>query len=318
MSKRYEIKVDMSDIRLDLFLSTKLPDFSRTAIQHSIKSDLVTVNDKIAKTSTKLSIGDIIEYEIKKKEISNEIIPQDIDLNIIFEDESIVVINKPSGLIVHPGSGNRDNTLVNGLVYHYKKLSGTNDLRPGIIHRLDKDTSGIIVVAKTDKAHAHIANQFANRTVKKTYYALAWGKLDDKGVIEGLITRDSFNRTKFKMSENKGKTSKTIYSVERYFEPISLVKLKPETGRTHQIRVHLNSIGHPIFSDDDYSGGKKRIKSYHVKYVKILKRLFKLINRVALHAQAIEFNHPETNKRVSFSCEMPDDFNKVLELLENE
>jgi len=318
MSERYKIEVDISNLRLDLFLSDKLPDFSRTVIQNSIKSNLVTVNDKIAKTSTKLNVGDIVEYEIKKKEVNDEIIPQEIELDIIFEDKSIIVINKPSGLVVHPGSGNRDNTLVNGLAYHYNKLSKVNDLRPGIIHRLDKDTSGVIVVAKTDKAHIHIADQFANRTVQKTYYALAWGRLDDKGVVEGLITRDNFNRTKFKMSKNKGKTSKTYYSLEKYFEPISLVKLKPKTGRTHQIRVHLNSLGHPIFSDDDYSGGKKRIKSYHVKYVKILKRLFKLMNRVALHAHSISFNHPETNEKVSFLAPLPDDFNKVLEMLENE
>ena len=318
MSKRYKVEVDMSNVRLDLFLSSKLPDFSRTAIQYSIKSNLVTVNDKIAKTSTKLNIGDVIQYEIKSKEINNEIIPQNINLDIIFEDKSIIVINKPSGLIVRPGSGNRDNTLVNGLAYHYKKLSKVNNLRPGIIHRLDKDTSGVMVVAKTDSAHIKISEQFANRSVKKIYHALVWGKIQDRGIIEGFITRNNFDRTKFKMSDSKGKSSKTTYRLENYFEPISLVELQPKTGRTHQIRVHLNSIGHPIFSDDAYSGGKKRIKSYHVKYMQRLKRLFKLMERVALHASTIEFTHPENNEKVSFSVPFPDDFKSVLGLLENE
>ena len=191
-------------------------------------------------------------------------------------------------------------------------------MRPGIVHRLDKHTSGVIVVAKTDSAHIKISKQFSSRSVKKIYYALVWGKIKNKGIIKGLIVRDNFNRTKFKMSNSKGKPSKTTYYLENYFEPISLVKLKPETGRTHQIRVHLNSIGHPIFSDDEYSGGKKRIMSYHVKYVHTLKRLFKLIDRVALHAEKIEFRHPENNKKVSFSASFPDDFNKALELLKNE
>jgi len=318
MEKKHRFEVDESSIRLDLFLSNKLPDFSRTSIQNSIKSSLVKVNGLISKASMKLSSGDIVECEIKKKTSNITITPQNIPLDILFEDKSIIVINKPSGLVVHPGSGNKDNTLVNGLIYHYKKLSKINNLRPGIIHRLDKDTSGVIVIAKTDKAHVSISEQFANRSVKKTYYALAWGKVKDKGVIKGLIDRDSFNRTKFKMSPHKGRTSKTLYSLENYFEPISLVKLHPETGRTHQIRVHLNSIGHPIFSDSQYSGGAKRIKSYHVKYMRTLKRLFKLMNRVALHAQKINFNHPETSENISFTAPFPDDFNKVLELLKNE
>ena len=318
MQKKYKFDVDVSDVRLDLFLSNKLSDFSRTSIQYSIKSNLVTVNNNTAKASTKLNRGDIVECEIKVKDINKEIIPQNIPLDIIFEDDSIIVINKPAGLIVHPGNGNKDNTLANALVYHNNKLSTVDNLRPGIVHRLDKHTSGVIVIAKTNSAHIKISEQFSSRSIKKTYYALAWGRIKDKGIIEGLIIRDNFNRTKFKMSNNRGKSSKTTYSLENYFEPISLVKLKPETGRTHQIRVHLSSIGHPIFSDNEYSGGKKRIKSYHVKYIHILKRLFKLIDRVALHAEKIEFTHPKNNQRVSFSAPFPEDFNRALELFKNE
>ena len=271
MDEKYKFKVNISGLRLDSFLAEKLKDVSRTAIQHSIKKKLVTVNGQNVKASAKLSVDDFVECQIQQKEISDNIIPQNIELDILFEDSHIIVVNKPSGLIVHPGNGNKDGTLVNGLVYHYKQLSGGNNLRPGIIHRLDKDTSGVIVIAKNDTAHSKISEQFLNRQVKKTYYALAWGRIDDNGIIEGFIARDNFNRTTFKMSDNKWRFSKTEYFLENYLEPISLVKLNPETGRTHQIRVHLKSIGHPIFSDNQYSGGKKKIKSYHVKYIQLLK-----------------------------------------------
>ena len=318
MNEKVRFTVDVSDIRLDLFLSKKLPLFSRTIIQYSIKSKTVAVNGQSAKSSTKLNIGDIIDFEIIHKEVDEDISPQDIPLDIIYEDVDIIVINKPAGLVVHPGHGNKDNTLANGLIFHFDSLSGLNNIRPGIVHRLDKDTSGVIIIAKNDKSHANISEQFANREVQKTYYALAWGQTENEGLVEGLIARDNFNRTKFKMSNTKGKSSKTEYVLEHYFAPISLLKLKPETGRTHQIRVHLSSIGHPIFADDQYSGGKKRIKSYHIKHIQILKRLFKLINRVALHAYKIEFRHPTTHSQLSFSAPFPDDFDKALELLKSE
>ena len=315
--KKYKFDADVSGIRLDVFLVSKLPDFSRTLIQHSIKSNLVTINSKLAKRAAKINIGDIVECIIKNKEINNTIIPQDIPLDILFEDNHIIVINKTAGLVVHPGNGHKDGTLANALAYHCKQLSDLSELRPGIIHRLDKDTSGIMIVAKTNNAHTRIADQFSSKKIIKTYYALAWGKLDSHGVVEGFISRDNFNRTKFKMSNRIGKSSKTKYTVEKYFEPISVVKLEPLTGRTHQLRVHLNSIGHPIFSDNQYSGGKNRIKSYHVKYISILKRLFKCIDRVALHAESIEFIHPSTNKLISFSAPFPEDFRNAMELLEN-
>jgi len=318
MQKKYKFVVDTSDIRVDLFLANKLPNFSRTTIQNSIKSNLVMVNNQLAKTSTKVNFGDIINGEIKEKQVNQSIVPQNIPLDILFEDDEIIVINKSSGLVVHPGNGNKDGTLVNSLAYHFKELSNTNNLRPGIIHRLDKETSGVIVVAKTNKAHAKVSNQFLNKEVKKIYFALVWGEINKKGFIDGFINRDNNNRTKYKVSLENGKISKTKYYSEGYFPPLSLVRIKPETGRTHQIRVHLSSIGHPIFSDVDYSGGKKRIKSYHVKYTNILKRLFKCINRVALHAKTIEFKHPKNDKVVSFSAPIPNDFKEALKILSYE
>ncbi len=316
--KKYKFNVDIENIRLDKFLAEKLSNLSRTSIQYSIKSNLVTINNKPAKASIKINIGDVVECIFENKQKNNTILPQDIPLDILFEDNHIIVINKPAGLVVHPGNGNKDGTLANALAYHYRELSDISELRPGIIHRLDKDTSGVIIVAKTNNAHIKIANQFSNKEIKKTYYALVWGKIPDEGVVEGLIKRDNFNRTRFKMSDRTGKLSKTKYSVEKYFEPISIVKLKPETGRTHQLRVHLSSIGHPIFSDDQYSGGKSRTKSYHVKYTGILKRLFKCIDRVALHAESIEFTHPFNKKKVSFSASFPKDFTKAIKLLESQ
>jgi len=316
--KKYKFNVDVENIRLDKFLAEKLSDFSRTSIQYSIKSNLVTINNKPVKASVKINIGDVIECAFENKQKNDTILPQDIPLDILFEDDHIIVINKPSGLVVHPGNGNKDGTLANALAYHYSRLSDISESRPGIIHRLDKDTSGVMIVAKTNNAHIKISNQFSNKEIKKIYYALAWGSIPDKGIIEGLIKRDSFNRTKFKMSDRSGKSSKTKYSVEKYFEPISIVKLEPETGRTHQLRVHLSSIGHPIFSDNQYSGGKSRTKSYHVKYTSILKRLFKCIDRVALHAESIEFIHPFNKKKVSFSASFPEDFLKAMRLLESQ
>ena len=196
MSEEYRFEVDVSDVRVDLFLSEKLPSFSRSAIQRSIKSNFIKVNGLNIKSSTKLSVGDVIDCKIKSREIKDDILPQNIPINIIYEDSDVIVINKPAGLVVHPGHGNKDSTLANALVFHFSKLSKTNDSRPGIVHRLDKDTSGVIVIAKNDSSHANIAAQFANRQIEKTYYALAWGEMSDKGVIEGLIDRDNFNRTK--------------------------------------------------------------------------------------------------------------------------
>ena len=318
MKKKYKFEVDLSDIRLDLFLVKKLADFSRSTIQHSIKSNLVKVNSELAKASTRVHLGDFVDCSIEEKVVNDSVAPQNIPLNIIFEDSEILVIDKPAGLVVHPGNGNKDGTIANALAYYCNELSSVEGLRPGIIHRLDKNTSGVMIIAKNNHSHINISNQFLDRKVKKTYYALAWGRMKKEGVIKGFITRDNFNRTKFKMSNTIGKSSKTKYYLESYFGPISLIKLIPETGRTHQLRVHLNSIGHPIFSDQDYSGGKKRIKSYHVKYTNILKKLFKCIDRVALHAGEIEFLHPKSNDRISFTSPFPDDFKNALGLLKNE
>ena len=234
---------------------------------------------------------------------------------ILYEDNSLAVINKPVGLVVHPGSGNRSGTLLNGLVYHFKQLSRTGSHRPGIVHRLDKDTSGIIVIAKNDKIHDALSQQFNLRTVKKEYLALAWGKLDKQGVIEGNINRHPKNRQLFTIVDNVGRDSFTQYKLDEYLAPLSLVKLYPKTGRTHQLRVHLKSIGHPIFCDASYGGGAKYAKSFHIRYTQLINRLFKVINRVALHAHMITICHPDTHEKMTFEAPLPQDLQNALEIL---
>ena len=245
------------------------------------------------------------------------LLPENIPLEILYEDNDLAVINKEAGMGVHPGSGNHSGTLANALIYHFKSLSDINNNRPGIVHRLDKETSGLIIIAKSDKSHLHLAKQFSDRTVKKKYKAIVWGKMPEKGKIEGLIGRHPGNRKSFKMVKNLGRHSLTNFITEDYIAPFSYVSLYPSTGRTHQIRVHLNSIGHPILLDSMYGGGKKMSKSFHVKYNKTFKRLFNVINRVSLHAEEIEFLHPTNLKSIQFKAPLPADISKSLELLRN-
>ncbi len=301
-------------MRLDNFLTSKLPRHSRSKIQFYIKNADITVNEKVSKPSLLLKGGEIIDCTFKTINPST-LEAQEVPFSILYEDDDIAVVNKPAGLVVHPGNGNPDHTLVNGLLYHFKKLSAVSPARPGIIHRLDKDTSGVMVVAKTDHAHNHISQQFAKRTVRKIYKALVWGQLDQEGEISGLLDRDPQNRIIFQLNASKGRNSITHYSRDEYYAPFSLVTLKPHTGRTHQLRVHLKHIGHPILGDKLYSGGRSLIKSYHQKFTPVIKAVFKKMDRLALHAQSLEFDHPETGERMCWTAPIPDEFGKVLKLL---
>ena len=226
--------------------------------------------------------------------------------------------NKPSGLVVHPGSGHLTGTLLNGLLHHFQQLSHTDSARPGIIHRLDKDTSGVMLIAKSDKIHELVSAQFKQRIVRKEYLALVWGNMDKKGKIQGNIERHPQNRQLFTMVENGGRDSLTDYELVESLPPLSWMKLCPRTGRTHQLRVHLKSIGHPIFCDDAYGGGAKNAKSFHVKYTQIINRLIKTINRVALHAQLLEITHPGTDEKIAFEAPLPQDLEYGLNILKNE
>ena len=315
ITEYYSFTVDQTQLRLDQYLADRLPDISRSKIKHYIKNGQVTINGVVVKPSLILKGKETIECCFKKENIEKTIKGEKIDLDIIYEDKYIAVINKPAGLVVHPGTGNYSGTLLNGLVYHFKKLSHPESHRPGLVHRLDKDTSGLIIIAKNDKVHESLSKQFSLRQVYKEYQALVWGKLDEKGVIKGNIDRHPKYRQQFTVVENGGRESLTEYELNEYYAPLSFIKLFPKTGRTHQLRVHLKSLGHPILSDEMYGGGIKYARSFHVKYTQIINRLFKVINRVALHSKSIQICHPDTKKTIKFDAPLPQDLKMALDIL---
>ena len=309
-----KIEVDKSGIRIDNYLTEKLENISRSKIKKLIIEQKILVNQKTIKPSFILSQGENIVCDLEV--INDDIIikPQKLKLDIIYEDDYYIAINKPAGMVVHPGNGNRDLTLVNGLLYYLNNSNFSDNIRPGIVHRLDKDTSGIIITAKSDEAHESLAELFQNRKVSKVYKAIVWGCPEDKGNIKNFIKRDSRNKTAFKVSEIDGKEAITDYKLLKNYGPLSEINLFPYTGRTHQLRVHMRHIGHPIFGDDKYSGGIQAIKSFHTKYSQLLRRTFRLVDRQMLHAYSIEFIHPFSNKKVYFSAEIPSDMKKIIKL----
>jgi len=316
--KALSIIAEVSDIRLDKYLAEEIELISRSRIKDSIISKDVLVNGEAVKPSFKLAGGETIQVEISDPQ-PMELESQPIPLDIIHEDNDIVVLNKQVGLVVHPGAGNRTGTLVNGLIYHFDQLSSVSgSLRPGIVHRLDKDTSGVMVVAKNDAAHGKIALQFSERTVEKTYLALVWGIPEEtEGKIDLPIIRHPKDRTLFTTDE-VGRPALTEFRLLESFEYLSLLELTPRTGRTHQLRVHLSEMGHPIFGDDSYGGGEKRAKGFLPEVAKELSRLANILNRQALHAMSLVFDHPSTEKRVTFVAPMADDIAAVIHELEPE
>ena len=310
---------DKNNLRLDHYLVERFPEFSRSKIKNYINSGDITINDKVVKPSFILKGEEKIKCLILSQSDENStILPENIELNIIYEDNDILAINKPRGLVVHPGNGNKSGTLLNSLIYHYKNLSRNNSLRPGIIHRLDKNTSGVILIAKKDYSHDHISKQFLNRTINKYYSALVWGKIPNEGVISNNIGRNRKDRTTFKVVNYGGRESITHYKMGEFMPPFSLIEVKPETGRTHQIRVHLDSIGYPILGDENYGGGIRRSLSYHVKYKKNIKKVFNQIKGFALHAHKLEITHPTTNKKVKFKAPIPQDIKNIINILRDE
>lgn len=306
METRYiNLIAEESGKRLDVFCSENIEDIGRTYIQKIIKDKKVLVNGKAAKASYKVKDGDQISLEIEPpKEISAE--PQDIDLDIVYEDSDLLVVNKPQGLVVHPAPGSPDNTLVNGLLFHTKDLSGIGgELRPGIVHRIDKDTSGLLVVAKNDKAHQFLSSLLEKHDIDREYIALVKGNLENNsGTINMPIGRDLKDRKKRAVTNINSKEAVTHFEViKRFPQGYTLCKFKLETGRTHQIRVHMKEIGHPIVGDPVY-GGEKGIP-------------FKT-NGQLLHAQTLGFEHPTTHEKMLFQAEIPEYFNEIINSLENE
>jgi 23S rRNA pseudouridine1911/1915/1917 synthase len=300
--------------RLDKYLSKAIQDFSRTQIQHAIREGNALVNGRVQKVSFVLSGGEDVELSINPTDNeADSVVPENIPLSILFEDDFIIVINKPAGLVVHPGAGHPNGTLANGLAFHYKNLSKINGgLRPGIVHRLDKETSGAMVVAKTDPVHQNLGKQFEDRSVEKEYIGIAWGKWEGTGTIEKAIKRSRKDRTKYEVQDS-GRTAKTDYKVSVSNKVMSIVHFFPKTGRTHQIRVHSEFEGHPIVGDVKYSGGKNRAKGFTPETQKKIDTLFKLVHRHLLHAKKLVFLHPDSGEKVFFEAPIPDDMIKVME-----
>ena len=308
-------------IRLDKFLTENLKNLSRSQIKKIIVSKNIKINKKqIITSSEKIKENDLIEVNMPEIK-TNYIKPKKINLDIIYEDEDIIVINKNSGLIVHPGAGNKDETLVNGLLYLYKNnLSNLNgEFRPGIVHRIDKDTSGIIVVAKNNHAHALLSEQFSKHTISRKYVALVWGVIRPlNGKISTLISRSKKNRQLMSVSDRLGKKAVTNYKTIKTFSSkeipkISLVECILETGRTHQIRVHLEYKGNPLVGDKKYGKKKTKFKKINKKFNEILSSF----SRQALHAKSLGFIHPTKKKFVNFDSRLPNDFKKMLDFLDN-
>lgn len=293
------VKEDRGE-RLDLYLASELKDLSRSEIKGLIKDTRVLVNGKAKKVSYQVKLGDTIEIEIPEVE-EFKLIAEDLGLDVIYEDDYLAVINKPYGMVVHPGSGNFSGTLVNGLLYRFEKLANIEDpIRPGIVHRLDKDTSGLLVIAKDDTSYEKLVDMFKRREVVRSYKALVYGRIkEEEGTIDAKIGRHPVNRQKMTVSKTNSKEAITHYKLLELFDRYSFIEANLETGRTHQIRVHMNHINHPIVGDPVYSSGKNEFG---------LKRQF-------LHSAKVEFIHPISGEFKSFETKLPGDFEDILERL---
>ncbi|MEJ2052566.1 MAG: RluA family pseudouridine synthase [Calditrichaceae bacterium] len=307
----FKVPPRTESIRLDQYLSEKYPDRTRSFFTKLIKSNKILVNGQAVKSGYTVQTDD--EVQIQYPEDANILIPADIPLNIIYEDDFIIVINKKAGMVVHPGRGTKDDTMVNALLNHCSQLSANDSgVRPGIVHRLDKYTSGLLVVAKTDQAHLHLRKQFDRHTIHRIYWALVWGKLDiTKDTIETFINRSKKDPTKMAVTKI-GRTAVTHIKTLQNFEYATLLEIKLDTGRTHQIRVHLNYIHHPVIGDPDYNGRESQLKGLPPNLRKRGTHLLKILQRQALHAKKLTFIHPHTEKQVEFESELPADFTEAL------
>lgn len=308
---------NQSKERLDQFLVNRIEKISRAQVQKLIKKEKVLVNGEIAKPSYQVTGGDKIVVHIPPPKPS-QLLPENIPLDILFEDEYLLVLNKPAGLVVHPAYGNTNGTLANALVYHSKQLSSlSGEFRPGIVHRLDKDTSGLLVVAKNDYVHGMLSGQFAEHTTEREYRAFVWGHFREKtGRIESYITRSAKDRTRMTISDSEGKYAITNYEVIKEYRLVSYLRLQLETGRTHQIRVHMSHQGHPVVGDSTYGGKNKQIISLNQQDQQFGKKILEIMPRQALHAKTLGFTHPITNERLRFDSPLPDDMQNLLNFLE--
>ena len=356
MFEHFRLNVDAGQepIRIDKFMSAHLEDTSRNRIQCAIKEGYVKVGDKTAKANLLVRPGDVIRFVMPYRRRGVDIVPQDIPLDIVYEDDDVLVVNKPAGMVVHPGHGHFDGTLVNALLYHFNRpaTAAVSDAQAGLtapptsggplplhpradmasasdtvaaadpekagilVHRIDKDTSGLLLVAKNDEAQLKLAKQFFNHTTERCYHAIVWGDIKEaEGTVDKNITRDPNDRLRFKVTENpdEGKHAVTHYKVLERFGFITLVECRLETGRTHQIRVHMASIGHPLFNDERYGGAEIRKGTIYSKYRQFIRNCFEICPRQALHAKTLGFEHPVSKKWLQFDSVVPADMTALLD-----
>jgi 23S rRNA pseudouridine1911/1915/1917 synthase len=315
--EHHQFKADSGQepLRVDKFLMNRIENATRNKIQQAAKSGFIFVNEKNVKSNYKVKPGDVAKVMFAYPPYENLLIGEKMPLEIVFEDDSLLVINKPPGLVVHPGHGNYSGTLLNGLISHFENLPSNKDGRPGLVHRIDKDTSGLLVVAKTEESMTHLAKQFYLKSSKRKYNALVWGIVEkEEGTIDENLARDPKNRLIMSVPQNKelGKKAVTHYKVLERFNYLTLLECQLETGRTHQIRAHMKHIGHPIFNDQRYGGDKILKGTIFNKYKQFVQNCFKIMPRQALHAKSLGFVHPSTNKQLNFECELPKDFSESL------
>ena len=309
-------------LRIDKYLMNFVENATRTKIQAAAKNGSIEVNGNIVKSNYRVKPLDEIKVKFEYPPHENLLVAENIALDIFYEDDDLVVINKPAGMVVHPGHGNYSGTLINGLIYHFENLPKNSSNRPGLVHRLDKDTSGLLVVAKNDNSMVHLSNQFANKISKREYIAMVWGNIkDDSGKIDNYIGRNPKNRLQnIVLDEDStvvGKRAITNYEVISRMNYVSLVKCTLKTGRTHQIRVHMKHIGHTLFNDERYGGNMILKGTTFTKYKQFVDNCFKLLPRQALHAKTLAFTHPTTGKFMEFESELPVDFKSCIEKWEN-
>jgi len=312
----FDIDVGQEPLRIDKFLMNRIENATRNKIQKAAKEGYIRVNGEIVKSSYKVKKGDKIRILFTHPPYENLLTPEEIDLKIEFEDDSIIVINKQSGMVVHPGHGNYSGTLINALLFHFNNLPNNSSNRPGLVHRIDKDTSGLLVIAKTEKSMTLLAKQFFKKSVEREYYALVWGDVkDDEGEINAPIGRNPKNRLQMIVYENieGGKEAVTNYKVIERFGYVTLVSCKLKTGRTHQIRVHMKYIGHTLFNDERYGGDKILKGTVYSKYKQFVENCFKIIPRQALHAKTLGFIHPLNKQKVLFDSDIPEDMKTVTD-----
>ncbi|MBN2486060.1 MAG: RluA family pseudouridine synthase [Bacteroidales bacterium] len=315
---RFVVDKGQSLLRIDKFLSNKIENISRSKIQAAAQADCILVNDLPVKPNYKVKPSDTISVVLPRPVYELQLIPQDIPLDILYEDDLLLVVNKEAGLVVHPGHGNYEGTLINALMFHLKDspLFQSGDIRPGLVHRIDKNTSGILVIAKTEFALNHLAKQFYDRTSKRRYIALVWGSFNETdGVVTGNIGRSHKDRTKmFVFADGSdGKHAVTHYKVLEQLGYVSLIECRLETGRTHQIRVHMEFLGHPVFNDERYGGDKIIKGTTFTKYKQFVNNCFAIMPRHALHAASLGFVHPGTGKEMFFESALPADMSAVIE-----